>query len=201
MFNLIVAVISIALIAAMAAASIYYGGDGFGKSSARAQAATLISQAQQISGAASLFRVENAGSSVASTNPDCGSGVFAACAINRLSDGGFLQAIPSFPADVAVQSDQIAAVETAFGEPPGTFSWMNRWTVSDTGDLARIFLNETARDAVCAEVESQGGDGRAAMVGLDAAGFDLTDPNGSNYRCADLDLGGGVVVTAFGFRL
>jgi len=201
MFNLIVAVISIALIAAMTAASIYYGGDGFGKSSARAEATTLISQAQQISGAASLFRIQNAGSNVASTNPDCGSGVFSACAINRLADGGYLQAIPKFPLDVAVQADQVALVETAFGELPGTFSWMNRWTISDTGDMARIFLNGTARDAVCAEVEAQGGQGRTAMIGLDAAGFGLDADTGAPYRCADLDLGPDGVVTAFGFRL
>lgn len=201
MFNLIVAVISIALIAAMAAASIYYGGDGFGKSSARAEAATLITQGQQISGAASLFRVANAGSSVATTDPDCSTGTLSACAINRLVDGGFLQAIPSFPENVAIQPDGIAAVEAAFAAPPGSFSWMNRWTVSDTGDLARIFLSDVARDEVCAEVEAQGGDTRSAMGGLDAAGFGLTDPEGANYRCSDLDLGGGVVVTAFGFRL
>ena len=138
MFNLIVAVISIALIAAMAVASIYYGGDSFGKSSARAEVATLISQGQQISGAAALFRIENSGNNVATTDPDCSLGTLSACAINRLADRGYLQGIPGFPADVAVQPDQIAAVEGAFGEP---------------------------------------------------------------YRCADLDLGPGGVVTAFGFRL
>jgi len=201
MFNLIVAVISIALIAAMAVASIYYGGDSFGKSSARAEVATLISQGQQISGAAALFRIENSGNNVATTDPDCSLGTLSACAINRLADRGYLQGIPGFPADVAVQPDQIAAVEGAFGEPAGTFNWMSRWTVSDGGDLARIFLNETARDEICDEVVRQGGQDRTPMLGLDAAGFGLSGDTGAPYRCADLDLGPGGVVTAFGFRL
>lgn len=201
MFNLIVAVISIALIAAMAAASIYYGGDGFGKSSARAQAATLISQAQQIYGGASLFSIANAGSDVASS-AGCAAGTFSECAINRLVDGGYLQAIPSFPADVAIQADGIASVEAAFGAPAGTFSWMNRWTVSDNGDLARIFLSDIARDEVCDEVIVQGGDTRVTWnFTLDAAGFYLTDGDAPMYRCVDIDLGGGNSVTAFGFRL
>jgi hypothetical protein len=201
MFNLIIAVISIALIAAMAAASLYYGGDSFSASSARAEVATLINQGQQVSGASALFRIENSGNSVATTDPACSLGTLSACAINRLVDGGFLQAIPKFPTDIAVQPDQIAAVEVAFAEAPGTFSWMNRWTVSDGGDLARIFLNETVRDQICAEVERQGGQEPAPMTGLDAAGFGLAGETGAPYRCADLILGPNEIVTAFGFRL
>lgn len=64
MFQLIVAVISIALIAALAIASIFYGGDAFTKSSEKANVTTLINQAQQIAGAAALYKTET-GSSIA----------------------------------------------------------------------------------------------------------------------------------------
>lgn len=59
MFQLIVAVISIALVAALAIASIFYGGDAFTKSSERANVTTLINQAQQIAGAAALYKTDN----------------------------------------------------------------------------------------------------------------------------------------------
>lgn len=59
MFQLIVAVISIALVAALAIASIFYGGDAFTKSSEKAQVTTLINQAQQIAGAAALYKTDN----------------------------------------------------------------------------------------------------------------------------------------------
>jgi hypothetical protein len=208
MFNLIVAVISIALIAAMAVASIYYGGDSFGRSSARAEAATLINQAQQIAGAATLFRLDNSASNVASSEPACGfswagepGGDLSACAVNRLVAGQYLQAIPSFPADLAVQPDQVTLVEGALVEPAGTFRWMSQWTVSGEGDLARIFLNETTRDAICAEVVRQGGEGRIDISDLNLAGFELDDSETAPFRCVDLDLGGGEIVTAFGYRL
>ena len=61
MFNLIVAVISIALIAAMAAASIFYGGSAFGSGTAQAQASTLVNNGQQVSGAQQLYMIDNSG--------------------------------------------------------------------------------------------------------------------------------------------
>lgn len=62
MFQLIVAVISIALVAALAIASIFYGGDAFTKSSTKAQVTTLINQGQQIAGAAALYKTDNGAS-------------------------------------------------------------------------------------------------------------------------------------------
>lgn len=60
MFQLIVAVISIALVAALAIASIFYGGDAFTRSSERANVTALVNQAQQIAGAATLYKTDNA---------------------------------------------------------------------------------------------------------------------------------------------
>jgi len=60
MFQLIVAVISIALVAALAIASMFYGGDAFTRSSEKANVTTLVNQGQQISGAATLYKTDNA---------------------------------------------------------------------------------------------------------------------------------------------
>ena len=74
MFNLIVSVIAIALSAALAAASIYYGGSAFTNSTAKANVTTLVNQGQQIAGAGALYKVDNAGTPPASladlTQPD-----------------------------------------------------------------------------------------------------------------------------------
>lgn len=58
MFNLIVAVISIALIVIIAIATIYYGGVAFTKSGDKAAVATLVNGAQQISGAAAIYKTD-----------------------------------------------------------------------------------------------------------------------------------------------
>lgn len=61
MFSLIITIISIALVAALAIASIYYGGAAFSQGSAKAAASTVVAQAQQISAANTLYQNDNAG--------------------------------------------------------------------------------------------------------------------------------------------
>lgn len=61
MFNLIITIISIALVVAMAAAAVYYGGSAFTQGTAKANAATLVTQAQQINGAITLYKNDNGG--------------------------------------------------------------------------------------------------------------------------------------------
>ena len=81
MFQLIVAVISIALVAALAIASIYYGGSAFQKSSLKANVTQLVNGGQQIAGAQALY------------NTDWGvSGSTA-----QLEDGTYLASAPSTP--------------------------------------------------------------------------------------------------------
>jgi hypothetical protein len=58
MFQLIVAVISIALVAALAIASIYYGGKAFNQGTLKANVTTLVNAGQQISGAQALYLTE-----------------------------------------------------------------------------------------------------------------------------------------------
>lgn len=65
MFNLIITIISIALVVAMAAAAVYYGGTAFTQGTAKANAATLVTQAQQINGAITLYKNDNGGTAPA----------------------------------------------------------------------------------------------------------------------------------------
>jgi ABC-type antimicrobial peptide transport system permease subunit len=55
MFSLIITIISIALVAALALATLYFGGDAFNQGSAKAAAATIVNQASQINGANTLY--------------------------------------------------------------------------------------------------------------------------------------------------
>lgn len=57
MFSIIVVVISIALVAILAAAVIYYGGDAFGKGNSKARAAEIINQAEMIKGSFTAYKV------------------------------------------------------------------------------------------------------------------------------------------------
>lgn len=84
MFQLIVAVISIALIAALAGASIFYGGSAFSGSTAKANVSALINQGQQIGGAMALYRTDNGGANAGT--------------IQALIDGAYLQSAPAVPA-------------------------------------------------------------------------------------------------------
>lgn len=68
MFSLIITIISIALVAALAVASVYYGGSAFSQGTAKAAAATLVAQAQQISGATTLYANDNSGALPTSIN-------------------------------------------------------------------------------------------------------------------------------------
>lgn len=56
MFNLIIAIVSIALIVATVAATMYHGGDTLTTGRANADAAAVIAGAQQVSGAAVMFQ-------------------------------------------------------------------------------------------------------------------------------------------------
>lgn len=58
MFSLIITLISIALVAALALATLYYGGESFRAGQAKAEAAKLRNQGQQLLAAAELFYVQ-----------------------------------------------------------------------------------------------------------------------------------------------
>lgn len=56
MFSLIISIISIALVVALVAATMYYGGSALNQGTEKADSAAFVSGAQQITGAVSLFR-------------------------------------------------------------------------------------------------------------------------------------------------
>lgn len=60
MFSLIITIISIALVAVLALATLYYGGDAFNRGSAGAEAARLINEGQQVNAAVTMAGVDEA---------------------------------------------------------------------------------------------------------------------------------------------
>jgi len=97
MFSLIVSIISIALVAVLAAASIYYGGDAFTKGSAKALASTVVTQAQQISSANTLYKNDKGGVSAANV------------AALTAAPGNYLASAPAMPSKVGSVALEIAA--------------------------------------------------------------------------------------------
>ena len=81
MFSLIITIISIALVAALALATLYFGGDAFNQGSAKASAATVVNQASQINGANTLFYLDNS--------------AYAAVMTDLTTDGKYLASIPN----------------------------------------------------------------------------------------------------------
>ena len=73
MFSLIISIIAIALVAALAGASVYYGGSAFNKGTAGADASTAINAGQQINGAIAL--AENDGVTIADGNTTSATGL------------------------------------------------------------------------------------------------------------------------------
>lgn len=80
MFSLIITIISIALVAALALATIYYGGSAFNKSAAESNATKLLNQAQQLLAADRLYRVDHGS---------------APTSMADLVNGGYLKSVPT----------------------------------------------------------------------------------------------------------
>jgi hypothetical protein len=72
MFNLIISIIAIALVVALAGASLYYGGDAFSEGSTKAKAAAFVNQAQQIQAASVLYKANTGAepAAVATLSPE-----------------------------------------------------------------------------------------------------------------------------------
>ena len=80
MFSLIITIIAIALVAALALATIYYGGSAYGNSNSKAHATRIVNQGQQILAADRLYRVQNQGEAPPN--------------MQVLIDKGYLKAVP-----------------------------------------------------------------------------------------------------------
>lgn len=102
MFSLIISIISIALVAALAAATVYFGGAAFNKGTAGADASAFINAGQQIAGAFTL----------AATDSDN------AVALADLADGNgavYLSQIPTYKGAALLLDDDYVLVEAGLG--------------------------------------------------------------------------------------
>jgi hypothetical protein len=66
MFSLILTIVAVALVTALALATIYYGGSALKNHGTKAQAAQVVNEGQQISAAVDLYRTNNSGALPAS---------------------------------------------------------------------------------------------------------------------------------------
>ena len=99
MFNLIISIIAIALVVALAGASLYYGGEAFNRGSEDAKASTYINQVQQVQAAATLYAASEGGSAT-SINDTTDAATIAA----SLVGAGYMSGEPKLAAGPA--SDQ-----------------------------------------------------------------------------------------------
>ncbi|MCP1674211.1 hypothetical protein J2T57_001313 [Natronocella acetinitrilica] len=142
MFNLIITVISIALVAALALASIYYGGDALSRGSAKATAATLINQGQQLNGATIMDAQDNGG---------------VKREISQVVTAGYLSAPPAVPGSVNADSGWAVADLTVGGAEVSNFV-----VVGNNAEVCLEMEKEAGRedgDSVVADLPttSQGG--------------------------------------------
>lgn len=104
MFSLIITIISIGLVAVLALATLYYGGESFMKGHREADNARIIQEGAQISGAFELYKTDNNGDLPAGT---------AAQIQQQLLDKGYLKSWPGakwdLKTDYAVR--EVASVE------------------------------------------------------------------------------------------
>lgn len=98
MFSLIITIISIALVAALALATLYYGGSAFNRGSAGAVASQLINEGQQLNGA------------VAVAKADAAAGGTAVVDLQDLVDGKYLSQLPASFASLGATTIAAGAV-------------------------------------------------------------------------------------------
>jgi hypothetical protein len=104
MFSLIITIISIALVAALAVATIYYGGTVFNTGNAKSSANAIIVAAQQLGAANTIYLTNNAG-----TRADY--------ATLTLPANGYMANPPTLPQGLILNS-----IDTATGVISGTVS-------------------------------------------------------------------------------
>lgn len=149
MFQLIVAVISIALVAALAIASIFYGGEAFNKSSEKSAVTALVNQGQQIHAAIQLYQADNGGSLSGLTSD--------LSALTDTTDGkaAYLATLPAVPSKIATGA----------------------WTYDATNKNIKVNLatGVDENSSACTEVTNQAGGGNrfycAEAVDADPAYF------------------------------
>lgn len=130
MFQLIVSIIAIALVAVLAAASVFYGGDAFTSGTAKANASATINTAQQVAAAWTLYRTDTGG-----VDPTLG----ALAAANPLVAQKYIASVPGLPANVSALT---LVADLGNGSPGVTVS------VSDSGICGSIQKSATGSSTI-----------------------------------------------------
>lgn len=139
MFSLLISIISIALVAALALATLYYGGSSFNQGRAKAEASRLLNEQQQLLGAAELFRART--------------GQWPAN-LTQLVDGGYLKSIPTYTAGaLPVEGGPMALAHADAVE----------WTLMAPG-VPVFQLAQVVSEPVCLEVNRASSMGQAAIA-------------------------------------
>lgn len=134
MFSLIITIISIALVAALALATIYYGGSAFNKGSADAKASQFINEGQQLNGAITMNKADVTAST---SNVDGSSSVVAASTVAGLSPA-YLSQVPA--------------------------GWDTTQAIGDSGTATSFVQRTGIRDDVCASINTKAGFGASATL-------------------------------------
>ena len=140
MFSLIITVISIALVAVLAIASIYYGGSAMTTGTAKANAATLVNHGQQLNGANAMYKNDNGGSN--------------AISVADLVSDNYLSSAPAAPSSV-VYADSTGLISTwDINTTDDVFSVQIN-SLETCGQVQRQAVNDDAVDTAFSEVSSQ----------------------------------------------
>lgn len=126
MFSLIVTVVSIALVAALALASIYYGSRIADEAGAKARATTLVNQGEQITAAARLFYTEQG---------------HTPSSLAQLVETGYLNSIP---VPVGLQVAKFSLISEAYAAD-ATWTW-------DAPTQSLALVRAVSDGTVCAQV-------------------------------------------------
>jgi len=131
MFSLIITIISIALVAALALATLYYGGSAFNRGSDGAVASQLINEGQQINGAVAVAKADAAAGGAATidlqglvTNQYLSQlpSSFAGSGSVRLAEGGVSRlTTPGVCAEVNKRAGHTVAIASTLAAAPGMY--------------------------------------------------------------------------------
>lgn len=108
MLNLIITVISIALVAVLAAASVFYGGRAWSEGSVSASASHVISSSQQVAAGITLYN-NNEASMPPSIVSAAGGPVSVESVVSDLISRGIMTSTPSLPANTSNFNVQIVS--------------------------------------------------------------------------------------------
>lgn len=139
MFSLIITIISIALVAALAVATIYYGGDAFNQGTTKAKASTIVNQAQQVAGANTLYK-SNTGSFAADVSALVSKAYLGSAPVSADLDVTYaIDADNTVSATLKAGSGEICKqINVIAGQADGTTATGKQFSC-DTGTLAVTF--------------------------------------------------------------